>query len=150
MGSNHLYYTIMHGNCQSSNLIYCLECNICCIKYVDQTKNRILDKFNGNLPDIRNLRSVPVSRNFASQGETYRPLLTVHILEYIKVSEDIQRSKSLRDKRELTWIHMHNTLIPNGLNIIDWFVACQKRKKGLIKLHIACLINIVKHNDPIT
>ena len=33
---NRTYSTITSGSCQSNNLIYCLECNICNMKYVGQ------------------------------------------------------------------------------------------------------------------
>ena len=47
------------------------------------------------------------------------PSMTIHILEYIRLPKDTPRSNSLRDQRELVWIHRLNTLIPNGLNILD-------------------------------
>ena len=34
---------IRQANCQNNNLIYCLESNICNIKYVGQTRNQIID-----------------------------------------------------------------------------------------------------------
>ena len=47
------------------------------------------------------------------------PRMTIHILEYIGLPKDIPRSNSIRDNRKLVWIHRLNTLIPNGLNILD-------------------------------
>ena len=45
--------------------------------------------------------------------------MTIHILEYIRLPKDLSRSNSLGDSMELVWIHRLNTLIPNGLNILD-------------------------------
>ena len=45
--------------------------------------------------------------------------MTMHIIEYIRTVKDAPRSYSLRDKRELGYIHKLNTIIPNGLNIMD-------------------------------
>ena len=45
--------------------------------------------------------------------------MTIHNLEYIKLPKGILRSHSLRDKRKLVRIQRLNTLIPNGLNIMD-------------------------------
>ena len=45
--NNTTYDTITKGTCQSNNLKYCLECNWCHIKDVGQTKNRIIDGFQG-------------------------------------------------------------------------------------------------------
>ena len=55
-------------------------------------------------------------------GDLYLPS-TTHILENIRVSKDIPKSKSLRDKRELTCIHRPNTLIANGQNITRGFLT---------------------------
>ena len=37
------FNTLRNGTCQSNNLILCLECNWCHIKYVGETKSRIID-----------------------------------------------------------------------------------------------------------
>ena len=52
--TTHSFYTIVYGKCQSNTLIYCLVCDICHIGYVGQTKNRILDMFQGHFFEIRN------------------------------------------------------------------------------------------------
>ena len=53
LNNNKSYNTVTKGTCQSNNLIYCLECNWCHIKYVEQTKNRIIDRFQGHMFDIK-------------------------------------------------------------------------------------------------
>ena len=45
--------------------------------------------------------------------------MIIHILEYIRLPRDVPRSKSIRDNRELVWIHRLNTIIANGLNVLD-------------------------------
>ena len=111
--------TMTKGTCQSNNLIYCIECNWCHIKYVGQTKNRIIDRFQGHLFDIKNNLNTTVARHFGSHSDILDPNMTIHIHEYIRLPKDLPRSSSLRDNRELVWIHRLNTLIPNGLNILD-------------------------------
>ena len=120
--NNKTYNTTTKGTCQSNNLVYCIECNWCHIKYVGQTKNRILDRFQGHLFDIKNNLNTTVARHFGSHNERADPNMTIHILEYMRLPKDLPRSSSLRDNRELVWIHRLNTLIPNGLNILDWVV----------------------------
>ena len=48
------YYTVQDGNCNNSNLIYCLEWNLFWIKNVVQTKNRVIDRFKGRIFDEQN------------------------------------------------------------------------------------------------
>ena len=43
----------------------------------------------------------------------------ITIYNYIRLPKDILRSNSLRDNRELVWIHRLNTLTLNGFNILD-------------------------------
>ena len=117
--NNKTYNTTTKGTCQSNSLVYCIECNWCHIKYVGQTKNRIIDRFQGHLFDIKNNLNTTVARHFGSHNDRTDPNMTIHILEYIRLPKDLPRSSSLRDNRELVWIHRLNTLIPNGLNILD-------------------------------
>ena len=49
LNNNKSYNTITKGTCQSNNLICCLECKWCHIKYVGQTRNRIIDRFQGHI-----------------------------------------------------------------------------------------------------
>ena len=101
LNNNKSYNTITNRTCQSNNLIYCLECNWCHIKYVGQTKNRITDRFQGNIFDIKHNNNTTVARHFHSHNDQWDPKLTIHILEYIRLPKDIPRSNSLRDNREL-------------------------------------------------
>ena len=119
LNNNTTWNTITKGACQSNNLIYCVECNWCHIKYVSQTKNRIIDRFQGQIFDIKHNNKTKVARHFHSHNDQTNPSIIIHILDYIRLPRDIPRSKSINDNRELVWIHRLNTLIPNGLNILD-------------------------------
>ena len=50
--------------CNSQNLIYCIECNLCKKQYVGQTKNKLLTRINQHRGDIKHKRETPVSRHF--------------------------------------------------------------------------------------
>ena len=117
--NNKNYKAMINGTCQSNNLIYCLECNWCHTKLVGQTKNRIIDRFQGHIFDIKHNHNTTVVRHFGSHRDQLDPNMTIHILEYIRLPKVLPRSNSRRDTRELVWIHRLNTLIPNGLNILD-------------------------------
>ena len=119
LNNNITYNTITKGHMpkQQSHL---LECKRCHIKYVGQTKNRIIDRFQGHIFDIKHNNNTTVARHFHSHNDHSNPSMIIHILEYIRFPKDVPRSRSIRDNRELVWIHRWNTLIPNGLNILEW------------------------------
>ncbi len=119
------YYTMKHITCQSFNLIYCLSCDICGIRYVGQTKNRIVDRIGGHFGDIKNayegkktLTDKTVARHFESHTDRNFPL-TITVLEFIRAPPDSILASKLRDQKEKMWISRLNTLIPNGLNIME-------------------------------
>ena len=53
MNNNKSYNTVTKGTYQSNNLIYCLEYNWYHIKFAGQTRNRIIDRFQGHIFDIK-------------------------------------------------------------------------------------------------
>ena len=80
LSNNKTYNTIINGTCQSNNLIYHLECNWCQIKYVGQTKNRIIDRFQGHIFDIKHNINTTVARLFQNNKDQLDPRMTIHIL----------------------------------------------------------------------
>ena len=60
------YRSMVNVMCNSSNLIYLIECTICKIEYVGQTKNKILVRMNQHYSSIKNKLETPVSRYFNS------------------------------------------------------------------------------------
>ena len=140
--NNKTYNTITKGTCQSNNLVYCIECNWCHIKYVGQTKNRIIDRFQGHLFDIKNNLNTTVARHFGSHNDRTDPNMTIHILEYIRLPKDLPRSSSLRDNRELVWIHrLNNSQWPKyfGLSCL-----IQEELKSINKRQPAFYNNIIQ------
>ncbi len=112
-------------SCQSSNLIYCLSCNICNIRYVGQTKNRIVDRIGGHFGDVKNAYEgkvtqldKTVARHYQSHSDKNYPV-TITVLEFIKAPPDSVLASKLRDQKEKMWISRLNTMIPNGLNIME-------------------------------
>ena len=134
------------GTCQSNNLIHCLECNCCHTKYVGQTKNRIIDRFQGHIFDIKHNHNTTVARHFESHSDHLDPNMTIQILECIRLPKDLPRSNSLRGNRELVWIHRLNTLIPKGLNILDWVNKFRMSQRVYIRgnLHLLPILSMSK------
>ena len=80
------FHTMQNINCESSNLIYCLQCNICDIIYVGQTENRIKDRFSNHFSTIRNGYNTTVARHFnQAHGVRQDPPMRIFVLEFIKL-----------------------------------------------------------------
>ena len=104
-------YTIPNKvNCNSKNLIYCIECPICNLQYVGQTKNKLLMRINQHKSDIRLEKDSPVARHF----NLHKINPKLYVLQLI-ANDDLK----LRLKFENYWISRLNTLTPKGLNILD-------------------------------
>ena len=88
--NNKTYNTMKNGTCQNNNLIYCIECNWCQTKYVGQTRNRIIDRFQGHIFDIKHNNNTTVARHFGSHRDHIDPNMTIHILEYIRLPRTYQ------------------------------------------------------------
>ena len=71
------------------------------MKCVGETKNRITDRFQGHIFDIKHTTNTIVARHFYRHDDQLDPKMNIHILEYIKLPRDISKSNSLIDNREL-------------------------------------------------
>ena len=69
------YRTKVNISCQTENDIYGLTCTApnCGTQYVEQPKNRIMDRFNGHISDIRLSKDTTVARHMATHGVTQNP-----------------------------------------------------------------------------
>ena len=112
------YRTLKKITCRSSNLIYCISCKECGKQYVGQTKHEIKVRLTNHRSSIRNKYETPVARHFVSHGNIKNPPMKVHILQLVSNSVGID-TKNLRDMWEDIWMSRLNTIIPNGMNILD-------------------------------
>ena len=116
------YQSMRHVNCQSSNLIYVITCIHCGIQYVGQTKNRILQRFQGHIFDISHDSDTTVARHF-NRCPKESPLLykgmNISVATFISSPPDSRDSKLRRDREEKRWMHRLGTIMPNGLNLMD-------------------------------
>ena len=79
--------------CNSSNVIYCIECKRCNSKYVGQTKRKLKDRI----------------RKHKGKND-----MKVYILDFIHAHPESDRAKTLRNI-----IEKMGTLAPKGMNIMD-------------------------------
>ena len=73
-----------HITCNSTNVIYCIECRTCKLQYVGQTKNKLLTRINQHLSDIRTTKDTPIARHFNTHEVAY----TLHVLHLVS-SDDV-------------------------------------------------------------
>jgi hypothetical protein len=98
-------------NCNSTTLIYALECTACTSKniYIGQTRRTIKERINGHrashtLPSLKNR---PLYKHLTQSSHTFKDI-RASILEMTTVDKLLER--------ELHWINTLNTRHPHGFN----------------------------------
>ena len=100
--------------CNSSNVIYCIECIHCSAQYVGQTKNKFLIRVNQHLSDVRTKKETPISRHFNLKHQNLPVDYRLYILQLIQDDNILKRNQA-----ENLWISRLYTITPKGLNILD-------------------------------
>ena len=77
------YRSQKNVSCNSSNLIYMIECELCGAQYVGQTKNKLLTRINQHYYSIRHKLETPVSRHFNSHNYQGSPPIRLFVLSLI-------------------------------------------------------------------
>ena len=112
------YPSKINISCQSSNLIYLITCSKCGIQYVGQTKNRIIDRFQGHFNDISSGRDTTVASHFntctPSDSDKLSNIETT-VLDFIKANPHSLTAGKQSDSKEKHWIHQLHTVVPRGL-----------------------------------
>ena len=101
-----------NANCKTENIIYLLECAICGLQYIGETKQQLSKRLNGHRSDTNCKPDLPLSRHLRSTGhhDSFGKL-KVTIIDHNPKWDD----KS-RQERESFWIRKLKTLSPNGIN----------------------------------
>ena len=104
------FITYCNANCKTENIIYLLECAICGLQYIGETKQQISKRLNGHRSDANCKPDLPLSRHFRSTGhhDSFGKLKVTII--------DHKWDDKSRQERESFWIRKLETLSPNGIN----------------------------------
>ena len=111
-----------NANCKTENSIYPLECAICGLQYIGETKQQLSKRLNGHRSDGNCKSDLPLSRHLRSTGhhDSFGKL-KVTIIDHNPKWDD----KSIQE-RESFWIRKLKTLSPNGINeksnILSWLL----------------------------
>ena len=112
-----IFHTV---NCQSTFVIYIIECRICRLQYVGKSETAFNLRLNNHRNHIkRGINSCELSEHFLhnSRSHDFSKDVTITIIEQIKRSNmTIERKKEILRGREIFWQSRLNTLQPNGLN----------------------------------
>ena len=103
-------------NCQSSNLIYVIECSKCHERYVGETEQTLAKRLHGHLSDIRTYQDKPVADHFNNSCWPETDHLTIFAIESIPDQGSKSKNESKRLLRESYWISCLNTAEPHGMN----------------------------------
>lgn len=106
-------------NCESKNMIYCIECILCDTKYIGCTARRIKDRIREHIYGATHkmaLNVSNVSRHFRNKHAGDVSSLKIFGVE--RVNYPIRGGDKRRAllNREGFWILMMNSSHPNGMN----------------------------------
>lgn len=113
------YQSRKNVTCKSSNLIYCITCNICKSQYVGQTLRPFMKRAYAHHYSVVKDGDTSVARHFNGKNHDKSPNWILHILEFIHCNPSSKRAGKLRDEIELKWIHRLRTVYPEGMNVMD-------------------------------
>ena len=103
-------------NCKSENVVYGLECNLCGLVYVGETKGRLNKRMNGHRSSINNNEFPEVYQHFNRPDHSILSM-KVRIIEKIyHPTNNPNLSTPLRRQKEENWIRTLGTAIPYGCN----------------------------------
>ena len=104
-------------NCCTENVVYLLTCTTCEKQYVGETKRQFRIRYKEHLADIKHNRDTPVAKHFNLQSHNPKIFPQPRILSAFKGSSN--RAQLVRKNKEKQWIHLLQTTIPRGLNLME-------------------------------
>ena len=99
--------------CNSSNVIYCLECKICNMKYIGQTKRKIKDRVREHFYFINQKKGSDVAYHFNQKDHHGIHDIEIHIVDFIYKHPESKRAGMLRNTLEFNWIQRLQTVMDN-------------------------------------
>ena len=112
-----LTHSLEDLSCKSENVVYTIECTLCGLIYVGETKGELRKRMNGHRSQINNGGNQLLHRHFNLPDHSVLPM-KVRILEkiYHPKNKPINSYTPFRRKREEHWIRQLGTAAPYGCN----------------------------------
>jgi hypothetical protein len=117
------YFTKQNVTCQSSNLIYGIECKRCGKHYVGQTKCPLYQRLSEHQWSInicstdKPIRPQPVGIHFSAPDHIRVRDLEIQILDFVHFHPDSKKAEEIRLRVEKKWILRFRCPAPSGMNI---------------------------------
>ena len=97
-------------NCQTRNIVYCIQCRKCCIQYIGETQRSLQERISGHKGYItKPLKHKATGEHFNLPGHS------VADMEVSIVEKTFNEDHQFRKQREQMWIEKLNTKY-KGLN----------------------------------
>ena len=108
-------------NCQSSNIVYCIECKCCNKRYIGETKRTLHERIKEHIADIahRRYEKSEVAYHFNRPGHKRKEDVKVYILEFVYEHPASKIANKIRKNLEWDWVQRLKTIIPLGMNIME-------------------------------
>ena len=100
-------------NCKSANIIYILQCFVCGLQYVGESKQPFHKRLNGHRSDLTKKPFLPVSQHF---GLSDHSLEDFNRMKILVIEQNCLWSDFQRENRERFWIKELCVLHPDGIN----------------------------------
>ena len=114
------FVTKTNVTCESSNVIYCLECKRCNLQYVGKTENPIKERLGSHLSAIkRNVGETDVPWHFNQKGHEKMSDVKLYIVEFVGRHPKSDEGRRLLGLVEFFWIEKLHTHTPHGMNTKD-------------------------------
>ena len=108
-------------DCQSSCIIYIMECNIGRLQYIGKSETEFNLRLNNHRNHIRKgVNSCELTEHFLHnvRSHNFENDVTITVIEQIRKDHlTFDRKKELLRNREMFWQRMLNSIQPNGLII---------------------------------
>lgn len=98
--------------CETEGVIYFVNCLLCNKKYVGRTKKEMVARFGGHKREVRDGNRTALGRHFRAEhgivdlpNEKFR----------LTIVQKVHRNENI-DEEKRKWIHILNTMAPNGIN----------------------------------
>ena len=99
--------------CKSANIIYILECSICGLQYVGESKQPFHKRLNGHRSDLTKKPFLHVNQHF---GLSDHNLEDFNKMKILVIEQNCLWSYFQRENRERFWIKELRVLYPDGIN----------------------------------